>query len=214
MSFSLFMLSFAKPNQFYQVRLPVCLRMKDRSCNLFQVFLTQGLGTGIAAGIMYVPSVSVLSHHFHSRRAMAMSFAATGSSLGTIVHPIMLNNTLHGSLGFANATRISAGMISILLLTACILIRTGTPPSNQPVLEMRKCLYKFSKDKPYVMSTIGYVSEAIGCDAYSMVISTSVSDISRSTLIFFVAYYFPLFYLQLDAISHGLSQHFAFYSVS
>ena len=162
---------------------------------------------------MYVPSIAVLSHHFHSRRAMAMSLVATGTSLGTIVHPIMLNNTLHGSLGFANATRISAGMISILLLTACILIRTRTPPSNRPVLEIRKCLYKFSKDKAYVVSIIGYVSKTIGYDVHIVVISTSIPDTSRSTLIFVTAYYFPIFYLQLDAISHGLSQRFAFYSV-
>jgi len=129
--------------------------MKDRSC---QIFLTQGLGAGIGAGITYVPSLAVLSHHFHSRRAMAMSLVATGSSLGAIVHPIMLNNTLHGSLGFAKATRLSAGMISILLLTACILIRTRTPLSNQPVLDIRKYLNKFSKDKPYVACTIGYAS--------------------------------------------------------
>ena len=158
MSFSLFMLSFAKPNQFYQVRPSAYCQMIDRSSNLFKVFLTQGLGAGIGAGIMYVPSIAVLSHHFHSRRAMAMSLVATGTSLGTIVHPIMLNNTLHGSLGFANATRISAGMTSILLLTACILIRTRTPPSNRPVLDIRKCLYKFSRDKPYVACMIGCVS--------------------------------------------------------
>ena len=132
--------------------------MKDRSNNIFQVFLTQGLGAGIGAGIIYVPSIAVLSHHFHARRAMAMSLVATGSSLGAIVHPIMLNNTLHSSLGFAKATRISAGMISILLLTACILIRTKTPPSNRPVLEIKECLYKFSRDKAYVAFTIGYVS--------------------------------------------------------
>ena len=132
--------------------------MKDQLCSLFQVFLTQGLGAGIGAGIMYVPSLAVLSHHFHTRRAMAMSLVAIGASLGAIIHPIMLNNTLHSSLGFAGATRISAGMISILLLTACVLIRTRTPSSNQPALDLRKCMYKFSRDKVYVVSVIGYVS--------------------------------------------------------
>ena len=32
--------------------------------------------------------------------------------------------------------------------------------------------------------------------------------------IFIVAFYFPLFYLQLDALSHGLSRTFSFYAVS
>lgn len=31
--------------------------------------------------------------------------------------------------------------------------------------------------------------------------------------LFIIGFYFPLFYLQLDAISHGLNKKFAFYSV-
>ena len=31
--------------------------------------------------------------------------------------------------------------------------------------------------------------------------------------VFVIAFYFPLFYLQLDALTHGLSQPFSFYSV-
>ena len=31
--------------------------------------------------------------------------------------------------------------------------------------------------------------------------------------VFVIAFYFPLFYLQLDALTHGLSQTFSFYSV-
>ena len=128
---------------------------------------------------MYVPSLAVLSHHFHSRRSMAMSLVATGASLGAIVHPIMLNNTLHGSLGFAKATRISAGMVSMLLLTACILIRTRAPLTNQPVLDIRKCLYKFSRDKPYVAFTIGYVCRSMLSSPVSLIRPSAISFLSQ-----------------------------------
>lgn len=32
--------------------------------------------------------------------------------------------------------------------------------------------------------------------------------------IFTMGFYFPLFYLQLDAVTHGINETFSFYSVS
>jgi len=168
-SFSVFMLSFAKPDKFYQV------------------FLAQGLGASIGAGLMYVPSMAVVSHHFQKRRALAMTIVACGASLGAMLHPIMLNNTLNGRLGFANATRANAGLITGCLLLACFLTRPRLPfNTHQP--DLGTLARKFVKDGPYVCYIGG-------------------------TSLFFLAYYFPLFYLQLDATKHGLSDRFAFYSL-
>ncbi|KAG1768756.1 mycorrhiza-upregulated monocarboxylate permease [Suillus placidus] len=64
-SFSLWMLSLSKPDQYYQI------------------FFSQGLVLGIALGLMYIPSVAVISHHFRRRRALVMTFIATGSALST-----------------------------------------------------------------------------------------------------------------------------------
>ncbi|KAJ6590868.1 major facilitator superfamily domain-containing protein [Mycena sp. CBHHK59/15] len=169
MAFSLFSLSLARPNQFYQV------------------FLAHGIANGIGAGMTYVPCVAVISHHFQKRRALAMTVVASGSSLGAVIHPIMLNNTLNGPLGFANAVRASAGLISGLLLIACCLMRTRLSPPNQP-LHLGKILRKFSQDKAYMIATIGFGIYTIG-------------------------FYFPLFYLQLDATEHGLDPTFAFYAL-
>ncbi|RDB15653.1 Riboflavin transporter MCH5 [Hypsizygus marmoreus] len=165
-SFSLFMLSCAKPNQFYQA----------------------SVGAGIGAGVMYVPSIAVISHYFCARRAMAMTIVAAGSSFGAVIHPIMLNNMINGSLGFANATRVSAAMVSVLLLIACLLLRTRPPRGGPPTIALGKALRKFSRDWPYIVSIIG-------------------------SSLFLLGYYFPLFYLQLDAVSHGLSEEFAFYAL-
>jgi len=166
---SLFMLSLARPNQFYQV------------------FLAQGIANGIGAGMTYVPCVAILSHHFQKRRALAMTIVASGSSLGAVIHPIMLNNTLHTRLGFANAVRASAGLISGLLLIACLLVRTRLPPSKQP-LNFWQTLRKFARDKPYTAATAGVAIYTIG-------------------------FYYPLFYLQLDAVQHGIDPTFAFYAL-
>ncbi|KAG1888571.1 hypothetical protein F4604DRAFT_958936 [Suillus subluteus] len=58
--FCLFMLSLSKPDQYYQI------------------FLSQGLGLGIALGLLYIPSVAVISHHFRRKRTLVMAFVATG----------------------------------------------------------------------------------------------------------------------------------------
>ncbi|KAJ7508898.1 major facilitator superfamily domain-containing protein [Mycena galericulata] len=168
-SFSIFMLS-------------VCQREQ-----LYQIFLAQGIGAGLGAGIVYIPSVAVVSHYFHKRRALAMSIVASGSSFGAVIHPIMLNNTLHSSLGFGNAVRASAGMISGLLLLACVLMRPRFPPSTND-LEFWKSVRRFGHDTPYVLATIGMAT-------------------------FSVAFYFPLFFLQLDAVTHEINQSFSFYSL-
>ncbi|KAJ6629721.1 major facilitator superfamily domain-containing protein [Mycena sp. CBHHK59/15] len=165
--FSLFMLSLCKPGK------------------LYQIVLAQGLGAGIGAGAAYVPSIAIVSHYFKKRTAMAMSITAAGVSLGSVVHPIMLNNTLH-RLGFANAVRASAALVSVLLLIACLLMHPKSPPPRD--LEFWKSLRRFSRDRAFIFSTIAMSTFAAG-------------------------YYFPLFYLQLDAISHGIDQTFAFYSL-
>ncbi|KAJ7288634.1 MFS general substrate transporter [Mycena rebaudengoi] len=167
-SFSLFMLSLCKPQQFYQI------------------FLAQGLGAGLAAGTVYIPSVAVVSHYFQKRRAFAMSIVASGSSLGAVIHPIMLNNTFH-RLGFANAVRASAGLVSGMLLIACLLMRPRLPPPKTNP-QFFKSLRRFGRDRAFVFLTAAMSTYTIG-------------------------FYFPLFYLQLDAVTHGIDQTFAFYSL-
>lgn len=102
---------------------------------------------------MYVPSVAVVSHYFRKRRSFAMTVVASGSSLGSIIHPIMLNN-LFKRIGFANAARANAGLISGMLLISCLLMRTRLPLNPHPI-GIREALVKFSKDRPYLLATVG-----------------------------------------------------------
>jgi hypothetical protein len=99
--------------------------------------------------MMYIPSIAVVSHYFQERRALAMTIVACGSSLGAVLHPIMLNNTLNGRLGFANATRANAGLITGCLLIACILTRPRLPFDAEPP-NLRTLARKFAKDGPYL----------------------------------------------------------------
>ncbi|KAJ7844683.1 MFS general substrate transporter [Mycena leptocephala] len=161
--FSLFMLSLCKPQQFYQI------------------FLAQGLGTGLGSGAMYVPSIAVISHYFRKRRALAMAIVASGSSLGP------------------------ASLVSGLFIIACLLMRPRLPPS-QTHLPFWKSLQRLARDKTYVLTTIGIATYAVGVffpifclqlDAvkhginktlsfYSLVIMNSASVVGRLAPGFFV----------------------------
>ncbi|KAL4077036.1 major facilitator superfamily domain-containing protein [Scleroderma yunnanense] len=134
-SFSLFMLSLTKRGQFYQI------------------LLAQSIGCGIALGLMYVPSIAVLSHHFHRRRTLAMTLAASGSPIGAIIHPIMLNNLIK-KIGFAHGVRISAAFVSLLLFIACLLMRTRLEPPKRPTnyLVVAKGAIR---DLPFLFMTLG-----------------------------------------------------------
>lgn len=119
-----------------------------------QIFLAQGICLGLAQGIVYVPSMAVVSHYFSRRRTLAMSLVAAGSSLGAIIHPIMLNNLFNRGVGFANGVRISAAFLSVLLLIACLLIRTRLEPPKNPTnyLSVGKGILH---DLPFCMMCVG-----------------------------------------------------------
>ncbi|KAJ7077533.1 MFS general substrate transporter [Mycena belliarum] len=166
--FSLFMLSLCQPEQYYQI------------------FLAQGIGAGLGAGLVYVPSVALVSHYFKKRRTLAMTIVSSGSSLGAVINPIMLNNTIHGPLGFANSVRASAGFITGLSLIACVIMHPRLAPT--PPLPFWRSLRRFSRDSAYICATLGTVTFVLGL-------------------------YFPIFYFQLDAIQHGVSPTLSFYSL-
>ncbi|KAG0693431.1 major facilitator superfamily domain-containing protein [Suillus ampliporus] len=160
-SLSLFMLSFAQPGQFYFI------------------FIAQGVLSGIGMGLTYGPSMAVISQYFSRRRTLVMSFVASGSPLGAIIHPIMLNHLLDGTVGFTRGVRASAGFVSALLLIACISTRTRTLSMSTPTASYSVVARKCSRDLPFILMTSGILLCQLGC-------------------------FFPAFYLQLDSIKHGI----------
>lgn len=54
----------------------------------WQAFLAQAICIGIGTGLLFVPSVSILSQYFSTKISVAVGLAATGSSLGGVIYPI------------------------------------------------------------------------------------------------------------------------------
>jgi len=138
----------------------------------YQLYLAQGLGMGIGSGLLYVPSVIIQSHHWHSRRSLAMGIVATGlssslsrhlnthvfiyalinsgSSIGGIIFPIMLNRLFKSSTGFQWGIRYSSFMVLGILLFANLLMKPNPHASTteRPKVNIREIM----TDIPYLIT--------------------------------------------------------------
>jgi MFS family permease len=55
----------------------------------WECLLAQGFTIGIGAGCLYIPSLAIMPQYFSSRIGLAIGLAASGSSMGGIIYPIM-----------------------------------------------------------------------------------------------------------------------------
>ncbi|KDQ24022.1 hypothetical protein PLEOSDRAFT_1048021 [Pleurotus ostreatus PC15] len=152
----------------------------------YQVYLSQGVGLGVGAGLLYVPAVAVQAHHWKRRRAFAMGVVVTGSSLGGIIFPIMLNRLFQSSVGFEWGVRASAFVVLGLLIMANLLMSDNPSVKGggeKPVLK------NILTDIPFMLSSFGV-----------FVITWGI--------------FFPYFYVQLFAVLHGVDPSIAFYSLA
>ncbi|KAH9840918.1 major facilitator superfamily domain-containing protein [Rhodofomes roseus] len=169
--FSLFMVSIADRSKYYQL------------------YLAQGLGMGIGGGLLYVPSLAVQGHHWRARRSLAMGIVVSGSSLGGLIFPIMLNKLFNGRTGFEWGVRASAFLV-LALLVASNLLMTSRPPAraaNAP--NAHKNMKAILTDVPYMLFNLSSLLNNWGL-------------------------FFPFFYLQLFAILHGIDSNIAFYTLA
>lgn len=84
-------------------------------CHEFwQVILAQGFCIGIGAGCLFVPAVAILPTYFRTKLGLAVGLAASGSSMGGVIYPIVLYRLIN-QIGFAWSTRV-LGFIALATL--------------------------------------------------------------------------------------------------
>ncbi|MCJ1453667.1 hypothetical protein MMC28_004015 [Mycoblastus sanguinarius] len=67
----------------------------------WQVILAQGICIGLGQGCLFIPSVAILPQYFTSKKALAIGTAASGSSLGGVIYPIVFRQ-LQPKIGFVS----------------------------------------------------------------------------------------------------------------
>ncbi|KAJ5085338.1 MFS monocarboxylate transporter [Penicillium argentinense] len=103
-------------------------------CEKFWEFmLSQGILFGISMALAYTPVLGVIGQYFKCRRAAALGIVISGSSLGGVIWPIMLQRLIYNpNVGFAWALRIVGFMMLPLLGLTCVLVR---PPKKSPACD-------------------------------------------------------------------------------
>lgn len=61
----------------------------------YQALLAQGFCIGIGSGLLFIPSVAILPTYFNTKLGAAIGIAASGSSLGGSIYPIVFNVCYH-----------------------------------------------------------------------------------------------------------------------
>ncbi|KAG2027720.1 hypothetical protein GB937_000161 [Aspergillus fischeri] len=151
----------------------------------WQVLLAQAFCVGIGNGCLYIPSVAIIPQYFSSRRAIATAVAASGSSLGGVLYPIVFRQ-LQPHIGFGWATRVLGFLVLATTSFSLSVMRVGQVPKQ------RRVLTEFSafKEVPYTLFCMAMFFGYAG-------------------------FFNPIFYIEAYAIQkHAMGEALAFYLVS
>ena len=101
--------------------------MTSLSTEWYQLFLAQGIGAGLAVGIIFIPGVACVSTWFKQWRAAALGIVASGSSVGAVILPIAAEKLIP-KIGFPWALRVIALIQLVTISISIIVMRSRLPP--------------------------------------------------------------------------------------
>ncbi|KIV78901.1 hypothetical protein PV11_06503 [Exophiala sideris] len=162
--------------------IPLGFMMTSLCKTYWQTMLAQGITIGIGAGCIFIPSVAILPQYFSTKKALANGMAASGSSLGGVLYPIIFIR-LEPHIGFAWATRV-IGFISLVTVWFSVLVMK---PRVMPKHKRHLVDLTAFTELPYVLFCI-------------------------AMFVAFVGFYGPVYYDQSYGIQQGItSEKLGFY---
>ncbi|KAL8800404.1 MAG: hypothetical protein Q9182_005206 [Xanthomendoza sp. 2 TL-2023] len=124
--------------------------MTSLSTRYWQLFLAQGICTGLGNGLLFCPSLAVLSTYFSSNRALAIGISASGSATGGLVFPVVVQQLLP-QIGFGWTVRVLGFIMLVLQVVAFVFTKPRVPPRKTgPLFEPAAF-----RELPYTLFAIG-----------------------------------------------------------
>lgn len=124
--------------------------MTSLGSQYWHFLLSQGLCVGFGLGTMFMPPLAVATSYFDKRRTMAVTCAATGTGIGGVVFPAIIQYLIP-KVGFPWAVRVSAFVALVATGTALLLLRPRLEPRRSgPLVE-----WSAFTEKPYLFFAIG-----------------------------------------------------------
>lgn len=116
----------------------------------WQLVLAQGVCTGIGLGLAFMPAVATVSSYFKKNRGLALSVAASGSAVGALIFPSIVQYLIP-QVGFPWAVRCAAFVALVLCVIANLLLKPYLPPRKAgPMVE-----WGAFRELPYVLFALG-----------------------------------------------------------
>ncbi|KAJ7500859.1 MFS general substrate transporter [Mycena galericulata] len=106
------------------------IMMTSISTQYYQYLLAHGIVFGLGVGMLFYPSMSSVSTYFCKYRATALGVAASGSSFGGVMYPVMLQR-LFQLVGFGWGVRISGLLTGVCCCIAIATVTRYAPPKQR-----------------------------------------------------------------------------------
>ena len=124
--------------------------MTSLSTKYWQLVLSQGICQGLGDGLVFCPTISLISTYFSTKRSLAISSVACGAATGGVVFPIIAQQLLP-KIGFGWTVRVMGFVILANITVINTFARTRIPPRRTgPFIE-----WAAFKELPYVLFTSG-----------------------------------------------------------
>ncbi|KAK2060063.1 major facilitator superfamily transporter [Colletotrichum caudatum] len=193
------------------IGLLLSLFMTSLCTQYYQVFLSQGVLFGISSSIVFCPAVAIVSRRMPHRRGLALGLTISGSSMGGIIWPIMLEQLLNfRKVSFAWTIRAVGFTMMPLLVVACLTVVNA--PEPKPSLAPLE-----SSSDGNEKGTASLTDEGQRPDQKS-----SLSIVKNKTFLLlcsglalgYFGLFTPLFFVSAFGVSHGIPSSTAFYLLS
>jgi MFS family permease len=159
------------------------LMMTSLCTEYYQFILAQAVCSPLGLNCIFQSAASTIPTWFLKKRGLAYGVMAAGSGLGGIIFPIMASH-LVPQVGFGWTMRIIAFLILGLMIVANFTVTSRLPPRPR-ALKLKVFLEPF-KDTRVVLVTV-------------------------SAFVFFTAMFIPINFIELQALSGGMSTRLAGY---
>jgi MFS family permease len=161
------------------------LMMVSLCTEYYQFILAQSICSSTGASCIFFAGVTSVATWFQHRRALALGITVSGSSLGGVIFPIMVDH-LTGEVGFGWTMRICAFLILGLLIFANVTVKSRLHHTPKPV---RLTDYvRPLRELPFVALCIG-------------------------SFLFYLGIFLPFNFIILEAQRYGMSPGLAAYMV-
>lgn len=171
----------------------------------YQFFLAQAILLGVSMSFTTWPPVAVVSRHMPHRRGLALGLVISGSSLGGLIWPIVLQQLLyHTSLGFGWTMRVVGFIMLPMLAVACLVVVEAPRPKMDPADSESGQEQGSQEQKPETKKKADL----------SIVKKPAFLLLCLGLAIGYLGLFAPFFYVSAYAVTEGVSSSLAFYLIS